>query len=667
MQKGQFLIVIGSFVSFFSFSQKNIDFSKANFPNDPKGLKEAEKAISKGDDFYRQGNIKYKQALDFYIQANEFNPENAELNFKIGACYLSSYTRLKAIPFLEKAQKLNFNVDPQLHLMLGKAYHLNLQWDKAIYEYTKFFKSLLPNEQKELNEAIQKRITECKNGKLLVKEPDNVKIENVGSAINTIYPEYGAEISADESELIFTSKRNTSTGGAKDLLLNEYFEDIYISYKKDGKWEEAQNIGKPINDEKHNATAGLSLDGQTLYVYLDENDGDLFETHLDGDKWEKPVRIGGGVNTKYHESSVSLSYDGKILYFVSDRPGGIGDRDIYYCTKDVKGKWGEAVNMGSEINTPYGEDGVFAHPDGKTLYFSSQGFNSMGGYDIFKSTLGKDGKWSKPVNMGYPINTPEDDIFFVMSGSGKHGYYSSSREDSFGALDIYMISFMDAPKDSTTKSDSVKTEVSQTTLLKGIITDAQTGKPLEATIEVVDNQKNELIASFKSNSSTGKYLISLPSGKNYGIAVKAPDYLFHSENFDIPASSSYQEIEKNVVLNKVVVGSKIVLNNIFFDTGKSDLRPESTNELERLLQLMNELITLKIEISGHTDNIGNAEYNQGLSEARAKAVVEYLKKKGVETGRMVYKGYGFTQPVAENSTEKGRQLNRRTEFKILSK
>jgi len=665
-----FVVTIMSF-AFLAMAQKNTEFSKDNFPNDSKGLKEAKKAINNGDGFYQRGPQSYKLALDFYLKANEFNPNNAELNFKIGTCYLFSYTKSKAVPFLEKARELDANVDPRLNFMLARGYHLTLQWDKAIAEYNAFLKTLNPTELREINDEIQKRITECKSGKELVKKPVNVKIENVGPTINTSYPEYGEVISADESVMIFTSKRPTTLGGGKDPFLNEYFEDIYISNKKDGKWTEAQNIGKPVNDEKHNATAGLSLDGQTLYAYIDENNGDLYETHLKGDKWEEPKKIGGGVNTKFHESSASLSYDGKTLYFVSDRPGGIGDRDIYYCLKDPKdpkGGWGPAVNIGSTVNSPYGEEGIFAHPDGKTIYFSSQGFNSMGGYDIFKSTLGKNGKWSKPVNLGYPINTPDDDVFFVISASGKHGYYTSIRPDGFGDKDIYMITYLEEPKDTTKKMDSVKVAVvAQTTLLKGVITDAKTGNPLEATIEVVDNQKNEVIASFKSNSATGKYLISLPSGKNYGIAVKADGYLFHSENFDIPASSVYQEIEKNVALNKIEVGQKIILNNIFFDTAKSDLRTESTNELENLLKLMNDIATLKIEISGHTDNVGSAEYNQGLSEARAKAVVDYLTKKGVSKSRMVFKGYGFTQPIADNSTEEGRQLNRRTEFKILSK
>ncbi len=672
MQRSLFFLVFFVTISFFSFSQKekNKDFSKTNFPGDAKGLKDAEKAIGKGDDLYNKGHLFYSQALEFYLLAQDFNPDNAELNYKIGSCYLWSTSKLKAIPFLEKAQKLNMRVDPLLHFMLGRAYHLNLQWDKAIAEYNKALKAVNVTDSKEKGEELQNYIAECKNGKELVKKPVNVKIENVGPAINTIYPDYGAVISADESVMIFTSKRNTNIGADKNIdpMTKQFYEDIYISNKKDGKWEEAQNIGSPINDAKNNATAGISLDGQTLFIYFGDHGGDIGQTQLKGDKWQEPKLFGGNINTKYQESSASLSYDGKTLYFVSDRPGGLGDRDIYYCIKDASGKWGDPINMGPEINTFYGEEGVFAHPDGKTLYFSSQGWNSMGGYDVFKSTLGANGKWSKPVNMGYPINTPDDDVFFVLSGSGKHGYYASAKGDSYGEKDIYMISFLESAKDSSSvKADSVKTVTSQTTLLKGIITDAQTGVPLEATIEVVDNQKDIVIASFNSNSSSGKYLISLPSGKNYGIAVKSTGYLFHSENFDIPAAGSYQEIEKNIALNKIEAGSKIILNNIFFDTGKSDLRVESTNELERLLQLMNEVLTLKIEISGHTDNVGSAEYNKGLSEARAKSVVEYLIKKGIDKNRMVFKGYGFTQPIADNLTEEGRQQNRRTEFKIMSK
>jgi outer membrane protein OmpA-like peptidoglycan-associated protein len=287
--------------------------------------------------------------------------------------------------------------------------------------------------------------------------------------------------------------------------------------------------------------------------------------------------------------------------------------------------------------------------------------------------------------MGYPVNTPDDDVFFVISASGKHGYYASFNSNGYGEKDIYMITFLGlekpmvmnnednllasltAPVKETVMAPTVQIKEAQLTILKGVITDDLTKKPLEATIEIIDNLKNEVIASFTSNSSTGKYLVSLPAGRNYGIAVKKENYLFHSENFDIPNTAAYQEVVKDVALKNIAVGSKIILKNIFFDFDKATLRPESTNELERLTKLLNDVPTLKIEISGHTDSKGADAYNKTLSNNRAKAVVEYLIKKGIAADRLTSVGYGEEQPIDTNDTEEGRQMNRRTEFKILSK
>jgi outer membrane protein OmpA-like peptidoglycan-associated protein len=392
------------------------------------------------------------------------------------------------------------------------------------------------------------------------------------------------------------------------------------------------------------------------------------------------------INTdKYHESSACYSPDGNSVYFVSDKPGGQGDRDIYISHKDEKGRWGEAINLGPTINTKLGEEGVFAHPDGRTLYFSSQGHKGLGGYDIYKSVFDEKTKtWSTPENIGYPVNTPDDDVFFVVSASGRRAYYTSFNPGGYGEKDLYMITFLGAeklmvnnnednllasqaePVKETVAAQTVAIKEAQLTILKGVITDALTRKPLEATIEIVDNQMNQVIATFTSNSATGKYLVSLPAGKNYGIAVKKEGYLFHSENFDIPNTAAFQQVTKDVELKNLAVGSKIVLKNIFFDFDKATLRPESTNELERLTKLLNDVPTLKIEISGHTDSKGANDYNKALSDNRAKAVVDYLIKAGIASNRLVYKGYGEEQPISTNETDEGRQLNRRTEFKILS-
>ncbi len=676
------LILITSTIA----AQQNVEFVKDNFKDDKAGLKEAVKYMEAGDNTRLQGEYFYRFALNNYLKANDFNPNNAELNYKIGESYLYSNYKLKAIPYLEKALKLNPAIDSKIRLLLGRAYHLNLEFDKAITEYNTYLRTLSGEEEIIM---VEKKIDECKYGKELVKSPIRVKIQNLGGEVNTPESEYRPLINADESVLLFTSTRATGLSGDKiNPASGGYFEDVYMSVKEDGKWTAAQNIGKPINSEANDALSGFSVDGQKCIVYIGKpgDMGDLYESELNGKIWSKPDHMNKNINTNSNESSAWYSPDGRTVYFVSNRPGGYGGRDIYKSTLDDKDKWGEAVNLGPTINTEFDEKGVFLHPDGRTLYFSSEGHNTMGGFDIFKAVFDEESKeWSKPTNLGYPLNTADDDAYFVLSGSGKHGYYSSYSSNGFGEIDILMVTFLGpekimtlanednllasnaAPVKETFIAEAIEIEEAQLTILKGIVTDAKTNDPLEATIELVDNEKNVVIATFKSNSASGKYLVSLPAGKNYGIAVKKENYLFHSENFDIPVTSAFQEIEKDVALNSIAVGSKIVLKNIFFDLSKATLRPESIAELERLKKLLQDIPTLKIEISGHTDSRGSAASNQSLSERRAKAVVDYLVKAGVAANRLTFKGYGEEQPIAANDTEENMQLNRRTEFKVMGK
>lgn len=668
-----------------SIAQINVEFTKDNFKDKKGGLKIALEEIKLGDEWFEQGDVTYRLALPHYLKANDFNPNNALLNYKIGCCYISlkKVIKSKAIPYIEKAYKLNPTVSTDIHYLLGRGYHLTMQWDKAKQEYA-LYRKILTLKEIDKMKSVDKKLSECGYGINYMKNPIRVFIDNIGITMNSPFSDYGPVISADEDVMMFTSHRDNSTGGIMDEF-GEYFEDIYISYKFNKEWTQAKNIGTPINTNGNDAIIGLSPNGQKLFMYIDDKgDGNIYECDLLGDKWSKPEKMPKPINSSSKESAATLSYDARIFYWVSNREGGLGGSDIYYSIKNEKGKWGEAINMGADINTPYEEVGVFMLPDGKTMYFSSQGHTSMGGLDIF-STVYENGKWSKPQNIGYPVNTPDNDMFFVMSASGKHGYYSSIREDGQGEVDLYQISFLGvekqmvlntednllanqtAPVSETNIAAQVEVKTSQLTLLKGIITDALTKNPLEALIEIVDNEKNVVIASFPSNSKTGKYLVTLPSGKNYGIVVKKEGYLFHSENFDIPLGSGYQEITKDVELKNIAVGSKIVLKNIFFDFDKATLRKESFNELENLTKLLNDVPSLKIEISGHTDGKGSAAYNLTLSDNRAKAVVDYLVGKGISKDRLVAKGYGLTRPIATNDTEEGRQLNRRTEFEILSK
>lgn len=672
-----------------SSAQKNVEFHKDNFSDNKKELKAAIENIEKGDawfvEFGDMSIVAFRKAMPLYKQAYDFNPNNAKLNYKLGKCYLfGSVYKTDALEYFQKAYKLDPMVSTDIFYMMGQAYHIRGEWEKAIDSYKKYKKVIPANAPYSVTEAVNKKIEECNTGIELSKNPVRVFIDNLDGTVNSKYPEYGAVITADESEMMFTSRRPGTTGGKIDEGIGEPFEDIYITFQKDGKWTEPKNMGKPVNSEEHDAIVSLFPDGSKLIVYLGKkNGGDLYECDLKGDFWSKPNDLGKNINTEYHESSASFSFDGKTIYFVSDKPGGLGAHDIYRSEwNEDKERWGEAINLGPNINTKYEEEAIFMHPDGKTMYFSSTGHNTMGGYDIFKSEL-VNGIWQKPVNIGAPVNTPDDDVFFVISASGKHAYYSSFTPDGFGEKDIHKITFLGPEKQVILNNEDnliasiaapvkeiviePEVEVSQNkvTILKGIVQDAVTNDVVEAKIELIDNEASVVVASFNSNSKTGKYLVSLPSGKNYGLAVKAEGYLFHSENFIIPESAAYQEITKNIKLKKIEVGSTIVLKNIFFDFDKATLRPESTLELENLKKILSDNPSIKVEISGHTDNKGSDEYNQKLSENRAKSVVEWLTNKGIKSDRLVYKGYGESVPIATNDTDEGRQLNRRTEFKIL--
>ncbi len=489
---------------------------------------------------------------------------------------------------------------------------------------------------------------------------DSVKITtiNIGTAINTPFSEYAPIISADGAMMIFTSKRPTLK---KDSTKNaQGMENIYVSYLNDTtfKWTQAKMLGATINQPgRDNSAIALSNDGQRLLLYKGEPNGNIYSSALKGEEWSEPVKLPKPINSDYHESSASIAPDGQTIYFVSDRKQGQGGLDIWVCRKDKNGNWTEAENLGATINTSKDEEGAFIHSDGKTLYFSSKGHNTKGGYDILKSVY-ENGKWNTPVNMGDAINTSDDDLFFVLTADSKKGYYSSIRGEGMGRKDIYEVTF--------TYSSTKKNE-SRLTLFKGVVIDHDTFEPIGADMEIIDNDKNEIITTIKSNSLSGKFLVSLPAGKNYGIAVKREGYLFYSENFNMPDTTAYNVIDKNIPLQKLYVGNKITLKNIFYDNGKATLRNESVSEFDQLINLMKLNPTIKIEIDSYTDSEGTDEFNLTLSQARAQAVLDFLFSNGISKERMVAKGFGESYPLSSNDTEEGKQLNRRTEFKIVNK
>lgn len=596
----------------------------------------------------------YRQALPYFLEAWKVDTLDYKLAFNIVTCYFKIKQELQAFPYLDNARVES--KDPILTFYYARVFHLQHKFEAAIKLYREYQQTLDPDEQEYFE--MHQYIANCKYGIELVKKPVKVKITNLGPVINTPYPDYVPVISADETELLFTSRRPTTTGAGKDLEDGLFYEDIYQSNRlNDTTWSEPVDIGNGINTESHDACVALSPDGMELIMYRHSgtDGGDLYVSTLKGLIWDKPKRLGSTINTPYWEPSASVSADENTIFFTSNRKGGLGGTDIYMTRKKDNGDFGTAILLGPAINTPLDEDAPFIHADGKTLYFSSKGHKSMGGYDIFYCTIDLEtGEiLTPPQNIGYPINTADDDVFFVWSADGRRAYFSSIRDGGYGDKDIYVLE-----REAVMKAPTV--------LFKGQIVACEDKRPVTATIFVTDLATQKIVGVFNSNSFTGKYTVSLPAGKNYAISVEASGYLFESKNINFPLENGYIELVDTICMNKLKMNTSIILRNVFFDVDKSTLRPESVQELDKLTDIMRNNPNLKIELSGHTDSDGDDKHNMILSDNRAKAVVDYLIAKGINPNRLTWKGYGETMPIEPNDTPEHKQQNRRTEVKILS-
>ncbi|MBL7856616.1 MAG: PD40 domain-containing protein [Cyclobacteriaceae bacterium] len=634
--------------------------------------------MEKGDRLYTKKD--YKNALDAYLTAQQINPDDAYVNFKIGLSYLYSDTKSKAATYIDKAYRLNPNVNPDIDYHLGIAFQNTNDFKKAIQHFNDFKKK-----NKKLTSIADEKITECEVADSLAQNELNVIIENLGSVINSPFNEYSPIISADGNTLIFTSNRSEDLSTVRS---NTNLEDIYIAQKTGNVWGAPKKISTNINSVKYNdAAASLSPDGKTLFLYYEEGGGDIYSSRLENGEWTKPEPLGKNINTsQYWETCASITADGKKLYFTSNRPGGYGELDIYVSELDSKGQWGKAVNLGPVVNTPENDDSPFIHYDGVTLYFSSNGHRRLGNSDIFVTEF-KNGKWQKPENIGFPINSWEYDGFFTISPDKKKGYYSTVKDGGLGGIDIYSITFLEPkykpkPKPVVAKVEEKKPEKKKeeyvdpmvllqknmkiVTVLRGKVIDENTAKPLGATISLVDNQTNKVITRISSDPATGDFEITIPHGGNYGVATERDGYLFNSINFNLPQFAEYQEIDTHIIMVKAEVGSKVVLKNIFFDIGKSDLKQESIAEVEKIKSLLISNPELKVQINGHTDNTGNAVTNKTLSLKRATSVIDYLSSNGITASRLSAKGYGSERPIVSNDDEMGgREINRRTEIEII--
>ena len=482
-------------------------------------------------------------------------PNNAVFNYYLGLCYLnipgnknSAVVNLaKAATFVNRNYKegdyFESKTPPIALYYLARAYHLEFKIDSAITFYNKY-KAYVPSSETEEIVAIDHQIEQCINAKQVFANPINTSSVNLGNIVNSKYDEYAPVLDALENTLIFTSRRIGSTGGeiADD---GKYFEDIYISTKVEGNWSAPLPIGENINTNGHEATISLSADGEQLYIYRDDmGDGNIYVSKFNGDTWGRPTRLGSTINTGARETHASVSSDNNTLYFTSDREGGGGGMDIYLSKRLPNGEWSKAINLGNQINTKYDEEGPFIHPDGNTLFFSSRGHNSIGGFDVFFSNRMPDGNWTQPQNIGYPINTADDEYFFVTSPDGKRAYYSSSQIGGFGEKDLYQVS-MELEKEIPL------------TVYKGFISGEGDIVPSDVEINVTDlANPDEPYGIYRPNGRTGKFILILHSGKKYNISYQAKGYLYFSENLDVPLETSYFVINKEIELKPIKAKGK---------------------------------------------------------------------------------------------------------------
>ncbi len=677
-----------AFCFLLSANAQNVDFKAANFKDDKDGLKVATDAIKKAEEFYDLGNIavfdvqpyglSFKKALMEYQKAQKFNPNNAELNYKIGVCYANSSMPYECIAYFKKAKSLDPACHPFLPYYYGYAMQLEEKFDEALKSYAEFENTYKKADN--FMKFVNQRESECKEAKKNYANPIRAWIDRVPE-LCTPQDDYAPSITTDGGEIIFSSNR---PNGHPENEVGGYDNDIYSSSLVDGKWSKPQQIKGKVNTLQDDISNNLSFDG-TKMLFHRETDGqaDVYEAKLVGAEWSEPKILPVVISTnRSNEKYGAYSPDGWSIYFSRENESRSSGGEIMSST--MLNKMVKDYKMATPhplVNSKFNDGPIFLHIDNETMYIASEGHESMGGYDIFISKKVQ-GQWTKPVNMGYPINTPYDDFFFASTANGRFAYITSNRAGGDGGYDIYKVTFLGPAKNPVfatedyllssiampIKDNQIEATVAVNrksfTVFKGITIDAISRKPVEAEIEIIDNSNGKIIETITTNSATGKFIITLESGKNYGIAVKAEGYLFHSENFDIPTGSADNLVNKIIELKNIAVGSKIALRNIFFDTGKSNLRAESNAELDRLVKLMKDVPKLKIEISGHTDNTGSASSNETLSQDRAAAVVAYLKSKGIDASRMVAKGYGSAMPVASNGSEMGRQENRRTEFEI---
>ena len=631
-----FFLPIIFFISTTSlFAQSNI----ANTTN-----KKAAEAYENAMLQLRDGLI--KDAIPLLGKAIEYDPKFIDAYLSLAGVYGELKNYAKSIEFYDKAKGLDSAYFKYYYL----PYSINLaglgKFDEALNATNLFLAIPNLNDKSIKSAQYRKQCYEFAINYYTKHQSDyEFAPANLGDSINSPQSEYYPSFTIDDSTLVFTRR---GEGIREDFMLSNLLPSGY---------SKAAPINGQLNEEPSKGAINISQDGEWLIFagnFPGKGSGsfDLYISYNTPQGWSEPINLGATINTEFWETSPSLSPDKNALYFSSTRPGGYGGSDLYVSYRLPNGKWSAAQNMGGAINTKGDELAPFIHADNNTLYFTSNGLPGYGGSDIYVTRKDTSGNWGMPENLGYPINTIENEGSLFVASDGVTAYYASDRADTRGGLDLYKFQL---------RND---VQPAKTLYVKGFVYDATAKKNIPCAVELIDNATQKTITRVQTDE-TGFYFITLPVGKDYTFTVNRKGYLFYSDVFELSKKAADSTYTKDIALQPITMNATGVLKNIQFELNSSQLQPVSLIELNKLLQLMNDNPTIKVQISGHTDNSGSDAHNMELSLNRAKAVADYLASKEIDVKRLTWKGYGASKPVADNSTEEGRALNRRTEFTII--
>jgi hypothetical protein len=597
--------------------------------------------------------VDYHEAEILFLEAITHDTCFYEAYMMLGELYSKLNRYAEAAVNYSAALRIDSTFYRPVYFSLANAEMMSGDYAGALVHYRSYLGNRGNSEKNRI--IAMKNIRNCEFAIEAIKKPVPFNPVSVGSTVNTSDDEYWPSITADGQMLMFT--RQVSTG-SEGPLQGKMQEDFYLSTLAEKGWEEAFNAGEPLNTRNNEGAQTLSSSGNYMFFTacdrpLGMGSCDIYFSAAVNGNWTVPFNIGAPVNTTAWESTPSISSDENMLFFASNRPGGLGGKDLWFTVLDENGKWTPPVNMGSKVNTEGDEMSPFIHFDGKTLYFASDGRPGMGGFDIYMTRMNDDTTWTEPLNIGYPVNTFSDEMGLVIEASGQKAFFSSKRENNNGK-DIFCFNVY----------ESMRPE--PVAYLKGKVMDRETGKLLKAGYELINLSTNRITIK-SSTDENGNFLVCLPSGFNYGINVAKDGYLFFSENFMFKGQHTVTEpFIKRIYLNPVRVGEKMLLANVFYEIDSWELKRESVAELDNLTDLMFSNENVAIEIGGYTDSTGTDQHNLILSEKRALSVVKYLINKGISSDRLKYRGYGNTSPLGDNVTNEGRKLNRRTEVKVIA-